>query len=154
MRKVLLATAAFAFVGAGSAMAVDSTSLTIQTSVPKACSASFDEETGTVTLPADSGQSVSTDFSFVCNFGGNTATVSFASTNLGVEDETQSLGPHNYNMSSTLGGAGTAATGYTTAAATTVANIGDTETLTLQLVEDIDVAGEYEDVLTITIAAN
>jgi len=154
MRKLLLATTAFAFLGAGSAMAVDNTQLTIETFVEKACSASFDDIDLLVALPADSTQSVNTDFSFECNFTGETATVSFSSANLGVEDQTQSLGPHNYAISSTLGGSGSAAAGYTTPAAPTSANIADTETLTLQLLADIDVAGTYNDVLTITIAAN
>jgi hypothetical protein len=141
MRKLLLATAALAVLG-GPAMAATTT---VTTTVPQSCTASIDPN---VSLPADA-SAVTGNFSYTCNFTGNTADVTWKSTNGGVTDGATT---HDYSITSSIGGSGVASIDHTESDVATTANVASPQTFTLQLLNPIIVAGTYTDTLAVTIA--
>jgi len=146
MRKLLLASAALALV-AGTANAADNDSVTVTTTVPQACNVSITETN--VALPADAVGTAVANFTYVCNFTDTTADLAWNSTNGGVTD---GFTTHNYSIVSSLGGSGTAAAEPTDSNVATTANVASgPQTVTLQLLSPIIVAGTYTDTLAVTI---
>jgi hypothetical protein len=149
MRKLLLATAAFAVLGAGQALAAGSDSVTVTTTVAESCSVTIP---GTnVTLPADGNASAPEAFSFECNYTGETAQLTYASGFGGVSSDGGTT-DHVYNIVTSHGADGDSATTFSSGVLATTALTPVAASVTLDLVNPILVAGVYTDTLTISIA--
>lgn len=158
MRKVLLATAAFAIVGAGSAVAADNSNVAITATVSAECTMTDPDPIDFGTDPSD-GAVETSNFEFTCNFagdGGESAlTVTFESDNGGLTNpgDTQ---PRVY----TVAYDGNAAFTSTDAQAlpvpfaetSTTANVAEPRSFDVTLDEDLPVAGSYSDTLFVSIA--
>ena len=150
MRKVLLATAAFALLGTGVAFASGSDSVLVTTTVPQSCT--VDMESTDVTLPSTGASSASTGFSYTCNFTGNVADVTIHSVNGGVDDDgAGGNAAHVYNITSTVGN-GSSAADVVALDVPSTALTAMPQSFTLALQAPILVAGTYTDTLSISIA--
>ena len=146
MRKLLLASAAIAVMGAGPAMALDSDTITIQSTLAQACQ--VDIANTTAVMPANGSPSALEAFSFECNFGGEGATLSFASTFGGVSN---GFTTHVYNIVPSTGAPGTSAVTFPNFPLIPLPNTPVNASFTVDLVNPILVAGTYSDTLTISI---
>ncbi len=145
MRNILLAGAAM-LATTGMAMAVSTgDSVNITTTVAQACSVTISQ--ANVSIPE--GGSVTGNYSFQCNFAGNTADVTWDSANDGVTD---TVNTYDYNITTSLGGVGLASTGLLESNQTLLANTAVNATFELSLVPGPKVAGTYQDVLSVSIA--
>lgn len=144
MRKLLLATTAFAVLGAGQALASGNDSVTVTTIVNESCSVSIP---GTnVSLPADGSAATAEAFSFTCNYTGSTAALTYTSLNGGVGS---SANP--YNIVPSVGASGVSNATFSSGPLATTALTPVNATVTLDLVNPILIAGTYNDTLTISI---
>lgn len=144
MRKLLLATAAFAIFGAGQALAAGSDSVTVTTIVQESCS--VDIPGTNVSLPADGSAAAAEAFSFTCNYTGSTAALTYTSLNLGVGSAA-----NPYNIVPSVGASGTSGAAFSSGPLATTALTPVNATVTLDLVNPILIAGTYNDTLTISI---
>ncbi len=147
MRKLLLATAAFAFVGAGSALASDA-EVTITSELAAECNVS--DATTDIELVGTGSEDG--DFTTTCNFSAASLTVNFVSTYGGVYNTVEDVtAPYTltYNThthdSSTLTGAGQDETHPSGSLGPVV------RTYSVALNDPLEVAGEYTDTLAITV---
>ena len=104
-----------------------------------------------LTLPANGDESAGRNFTYTCNFTG-TADVHFSSSNGGVEDvgNTDNPGPQIYDILYLGVSVGDSDVGATINDLATAVG-PTTKAFTVQLQEPITIAGEYDDVLTLTI---
>lgn len=149
MRKVLLATAAFAFIGAGQALAVGPGEVTINSHVEPACSLVSSDSEVDVGPGTDA---ANVEFTTTCNFSVADITITFSSANGGVlntlENELQT-----YTL--TYDGSAVSALGlFHTAMLPSGPSAGDNilRTATVALDEALTVAGDYQDTLTISVS--
>lgn len=155
MRKLLLATTAFALVGVGSALADGTGDVVITASVTPLCSMSQPSE---IDFGADRqvGESEHSYFNINCNFTSDSTVgdlqVSFQSQNGGLynDAENENRGYSvEYNSDSFT--SQMAQAGHQVSASTSTANTDEQQELTVTLDEALDVAGDYSDVLTVSI---
>lgn len=156
MRRILLATTAFAF-SAGMAMAADSANVEITAENPAACeivTASSSLNLGTVVETYVPG-----DFTYQCNFVGS-PTLTFTSLNGGVVNGAYSSDYGIYLNDAPA--SGTPSVDWLQASGTPAVYFGITSTVApntptspsfaVALTEPLEVAGLYSDTLTISIA--
>lgn len=166
MRRILLAAVAFAFAGAGSALAVDTASIPINAVNPPVCDIVASSPNITL-LGVD--VPVAGNFQYTCNFIGD-PTLTFQSANGGVKTLENGGGTANYGIwlntlapgvppsgwlqaSGATGGGvtylgGALGSGITSS---TAANSIVTPVFQVGLSTAMPVAGTYSDLLTITI---
>jgi hypothetical protein len=155
MRKIILAGAAMlATTGVSFAQ---STSITLETTVPRACSVAF-ADGSSLTVPADGTPSVGKTVNLSCNFVDTTADLTFTSTNLGVKDSSVGASltaPQTYNISYAHNGGAAALLGNSTApriASSVLSSVGTTTgVFTAQLVAPITTAGTFTDTVTVSV---
>lgn len=158
MRKLLWLSAAFAIIGAGTALASGSQSVQIQATVTTSCSVT---DPADVTFPNNPlpGATANRTFSFTCNFAGNDTgalLVKFVSTNGGLLNPAESIRRGNHNVvyglntlpASTLTGAGFLSAPETSG----TANVAENRSFDVTLVDSLNYAGLYADTLQVSIA--
>jgi hypothetical protein len=154
MRKILLAGAAM-LATTGMAMAAGTVGVTINSSVPKACSVA--ESTTTITLAPGAGSNQPGSFKTTCNFSAADFTVNFKSANKGVRNAVENVtkkytlgyNGSNYDSETDLG----TSTGTTvTAAPGGTPGVEVTRNFSVAFPSALDVGGDYTDTLTITVA--
>lgn len=166
MRKIFLAGAAMlATTGVAFAQPTTppttptaSTSITLQTIVPKTCTVAFADGSN-LTVPADGTESAGKTVNLSCNFAGETADLTFTSTNLGVKDSSPGASLTAAQVYTIKYGQGTATpasigTSATGGQATNVASTVGTTTgvFTAQLVNPITTAGTFSDTVSVTVS--
>jgi len=154
MRTILLATVAFAFVGANTAMSAD---VVVSSTVAKACE--FTDEPDDIELSGNAiGGTGSASFEFECNFGpaGSPLSISFQSANGGMANPDDLGGPRDYDIQyeATTAFAASSAELAPVLRDDSSTGPGDTNTgsFTVTLTEALEVGGEYEDTLTVLLA--
>lgn len=156
MRKLLLATTVFALAGAGSALAEGSGDVYITASVTPLCSMTEPEDIDFGTDPGQ-GASDQSDFSINCNFTGDNygdLQITFQSANGGLWNDNEGerrlynveYNSQSFSSSDAEGG------GYAVGDTSEAANEDLNRTLTVTLDEALDLAGDYSDTLTVSIA--
>ena len=155
MRKLLLATTVLALAGAGTALAEGSGEVVITAAVSPLCSMT-DPDDIDFGLDPNAGASEQSEFSINCNFTGNNngdLQITFLSANGGLlndaEGETRlySIGYNAQSFSSA-----DAQSGYPVGDDISDANTDESRSLTVTLDEALDLAGDYTDTLTVSIA--
>jgi len=158
MRRILLASTAFVLAGASAAFAVEppkSAQFTVTSTLAASCSIGTGESTEVVVGPAASVVGTG-EFTTTCNFEDADMTVSFVSDNGGVENGVEDITVDYtiaYGGDDALASEATLATPFEVAAASgPVAGAAIDRSFTVTLVDDITVAGDYTDTLTVTVA--
>lgn len=153
MRKVLLASAALLLVGATSAFAADSATVTVSTTLAESCSLS---EPSDIDLSSNNiGGTGTSNFDVTCNFEGEgqaPLTVTLTSQNGGVKSGSNVV---DYTIDFEAGSASAFSTLTTPLAVTSsvgAANVAEPKSFTATLLADVVVAGEYEDIVTVAVA--
>jgi hypothetical protein len=153
MRKLLLATAAFAFVGAGAAMADGkSVSFNLASSLAKNCTIAA--TTTDLTVGPLAATTADGYFDTNCNFEAADLTLTFTSQNGGLKNPVEgNTELYNISFGSETFGSDAAATGTAIVQPSGVfANQPINRSFKVALQQDIAIAGEYADVLTIDVA--
>lgn len=166
MRKILLAGAAMlATTGVAFAQPTTppttptaSTSITLQTIVPKTCTVAFADGSN-LTVPADGSESAAKTVNLSCNFVGNTADLTFTSANGGVQDSSPGASlttPQVYNIKYGQGTTTPTLIGDSTAPATAtdvLSAVGlTTGVFKAQLADGITTAGTFSDTVSVTVS--
>lgn len=153
MRKLLLATAAFAFVGAGSALADGKTvEFNLSSSLGKTCTIAADSTNLTVGPLASA--SAQGDFSTNCNFEAADLTLTFTSTNGGLKNPVEgNTELYNITFDGETFDSDEAKTGSVLVRPSGLfANQPIARSFVVALQSDLTIAGEYSDVLAINVA--
>lgn len=153
MRKVLLASAALLLVGATSAFAADSATVTVSTTLAEWCELG---DLSDIELSGnDLGDSGTSNFDITCNFegaGNAPLTVTLSSLNGGVKSGDNIV---DYTIAFETGSASASST-LTTAleveSTVTDPNVPEPKSFTATLLANVEIAGEYEDTVTVAVA--
>lgn len=150
MRKLLFATSMLTM-SVSIATAADNGSISLTSNVPQSCSVSV--STLTVTVPNDGSVSETSPFTFVCNFTGNSAALTYDSQNDGVKRGT--TGPvRAYDIITDVGADGDSSAAFTTSslATTELTPVNNGVKFKLKSPTTVVGAGDYVDTLLVTIA--
>lgn len=163
MRKILLASAAFALFGAATALAGDSESVTVSATVTASCTLTDPDNVSFGTDPAV-GANDQSDFSFSCNFGGSNTglgaapggplVVTIQSANGGLTNPGDGT-PRSYTLAYNGGGTTPAASftgiGQSWPETSSGPAALNARYFVVALAETLPVAGAYADTLTVSI---
>lgn len=153
MRKLLLATAALAFVTPALASGpYNKVDFNISSSLAKECS--IGAEDTNLTIGPSAGAGATGEFSTTCNFEIADLTLTFTSAKGGVLNEVEGITElYNITFDGETFGSDVAAGGVILARASgPVANSPVARSFEVALQNDLSIAGEYADVLTIEVA--
>lgn len=153
MRKVLLTSAALLLVGVTSAFADGTATVTVSTTLAESCDLS--EPTDIILSSNDAGGTGTSNFDVTCNFEGSgeaPLTVTLSSLSGGVTNGSEIV---DYTIAFESGSApASSTTSLPLVVPSTVAaaNVADPKSFTATLLADVEVAGEYEDTVTVAVA--
>jgi hypothetical protein len=153
MRRLLLATTAFAFVGAGAALAGSKTvEFNLSSSLGKTCTIAADS-TNLIVGPLASA-SAQGDFSTNCNFEASDLTLTFTSANGGLKNPVEgNTELYNITFDGETFDSGAAQSGSVLVRPSGLfANQPIARNFVVALQADLTIAGEYSDVLAVTVA--
>jgi len=150
MRNILLASAALAL-AVGVSAAKDTGAITVLSKVDDSCKVSI--PSADVTVPSNGTESALTEFTFVCNYTGSSAEITYSSAKKGVQRGT--TGPvYAYDIITGIGDDGSSTTVLKTPALSTTELVTVTNSVKFKFpasIADVAAAGDYSDILSISI---
>ncbi len=151
MRKIFLATSLFAL-SAGASTAEDNGVLSLTSKVPQSCTVAVSALT--VTVPFDGEPSDVSPFTFICNYSGESASITYTSANGGVKRGTGTTATvRPYEIITTIGNDGESTAPLVTSGLTTteLTSVNNGVQFKIKTPGTPVGAGDYTDTLTISI---